>query len=225
MLTGMPISDLARPDGAGVPVHDDRRADRIGRAQALHRHREVRDHGDPVLHPRRQLPHPRRGGEADDQLLHLHDRPLVRRHGPGRRSWPAPSSRRSPARRWPRSSRSARSCCRRWSRQGYPEALRRRRHHHLGRVGHPLPAVGQPRHLRHRHHRHERHRAEGRAGRARPRSAQLFLAGIVPGLVPVDPPRRHDLVPGEKVRLPAPAAGVVGRALQGLPRELLGHRC
>jgi C4-dicarboxylate transporter DctM subunit len=27
-----------------------------GRAQAFHRHREVRDHGDPVLHPRRQFP-------------------------------------------------------------------------------------------------------------------------------------------------------------------------
>ena len=34
----------------------------------FHGHREVRDHGHSVLHPGRQLPDPRRGGETDDQL-------------------------------------------------------------------------------------------------------------------------------------------------------------
>ena len=62
--------DRARPHRAHLPLHDDAGADRIGGAEALHRHREVRDHGDPVLHPRRQLPHPRRRGQADDQLRH-----------------------------------------------------------------------------------------------------------------------------------------------------------
>ena len=59
--------DLARPHRAHLPVHDDAGADRVGGAEAVHRHREVRDHGDPVLHPRRQLPHPRRRGAADDR--------------------------------------------------------------------------------------------------------------------------------------------------------------
>ena len=47
--------DLARPHRAHIPVHDDDGADRVGGAQALHGHREVRDHGDPVLHSRRKL--------------------------------------------------------------------------------------------------------------------------------------------------------------------------
>ena len=41
------------------------------RAEAVHRHREVRDHGDPVLHPRRQLPDPWRRGAADDPFCDL----------------------------------------------------------------------------------------------------------------------------------------------------------
>ena len=71
--------DLARPHRAHVPLHDDDGADRVGRAEALHRHREVRDHGDPVLHPRRQLPHARRRRAADDRLRVVDGRPLGRR--------------------------------------------------------------------------------------------------------------------------------------------------
>ena len=77
--------DLARPHRAHLPVHDDDGADRVGRAEALHRHREVRDHGDPVLHPRRQLPHARRRRAADDQLRLVDGRPLGRRPRPRRR--------------------------------------------------------------------------------------------------------------------------------------------
>ena len=77
--------DLARPHGAHVPVHDDDGADRVGGAEAVHRHREVRDHGDPVLHPRRQLPDARRRRAADDQLRLVDGRPLARRPRPRRR--------------------------------------------------------------------------------------------------------------------------------------------
>ena len=62
--------DRARPDGAYLPVHADRSADRRGGAEAVHRHREVRDHGDPVLYPRRQFPDARRRREAHDRVRH-----------------------------------------------------------------------------------------------------------------------------------------------------------
>ncbi len=113
--------DLARPHRSHVPLHDDRRADRVGGAEAVHRHREVRDHGDSVLHPGRQLPDPRRRGEADD-----HASP-PRWSATGTAAWPRRCDGVRAVRRgvgllarrpW---SRSARSCCRRWSRQGFPK--------------------------------------------------------------------------------------------------------
>src|SRR4051812_15672570 len=69
--------DFARPDGADLPVHDDAGADRVGGAEAIHRHREVRDHGDPVLHFGRQLPDPWRRGAAHDQFRVVHGGPLA----------------------------------------------------------------------------------------------------------------------------------------------------
>src|SRR5512132_337214 len=74
---------LARPDGADLPVHDDPGADRVGGAEAVHRHREIRDHGDPVLYPGGQFPDPWRRRPAHDQLRHVHGRPLARRPGAG----------------------------------------------------------------------------------------------------------------------------------------------
>jgi hypothetical protein len=62
--------DFARPDGADLPVHADRSADGFGGAEAVHRHREVRDHGDSVLHSGRQFPDSRRRGAAHDRLRH-----------------------------------------------------------------------------------------------------------------------------------------------------------
>src|SRR3954449_9600885 len=50
--------DRARHDGSDLHLHHDQRADRVGRAEAVHRHRQFRDHGDPVLHSGRQFPDP-----------------------------------------------------------------------------------------------------------------------------------------------------------------------
>src|SRR6266571_6453652 len=58
--------DFAWPDGADLPAHHDPGADRSGGAEAVHRHREVRDHGDPLLYFGRQFPDPWRGGAAHD---------------------------------------------------------------------------------------------------------------------------------------------------------------
>src|SRR5258708_23196780 len=45
--------DRARHDGSDLHLHHDQRPDRVGGAEAVHRHRQFRDHGDPVLHSRR----------------------------------------------------------------------------------------------------------------------------------------------------------------------------
>src|SRR5437868_4946426 len=60
--------DRARPDRADIPVLLHVGADRIRGAEAIHRHREVRDHGDPVLHPRWKLSHPWRRRETHDRV-------------------------------------------------------------------------------------------------------------------------------------------------------------
>ena len=132
--------DLARPHRADLPVHDDRRADRVGGAEAVHRHREVRDHGDPVLHPRRQLPDPRRRRAADDRLRLVDGRPLARRPGARRRDG-LRAVRRGVGlvagdRRRDRLDHPAGD-----GQAGLSEALRRRRHHDVGRARHPDPAV------------------------------------------------------------------------------------
>ena len=83
MLTGMPISISLGLTVLTYLFTMTNGADRVGGAQAVHRHRAVRDHGDPVLHPRRQLPHARRRRAADDQrspssmVSHWHGRPRV----------------------------------------------------------------------------------------------------------------------------------------------------
>jgi len=56
--------DRARPVGAHISVHPVERRSQDGRAQAVHQHRPLRDHGDPILHPGRQLSHFRWGGAA-----------------------------------------------------------------------------------------------------------------------------------------------------------------
>ncbi len=118
MISGMPISIALGLLVVSVPVHVHAGADRIGGAEAVHRHREVcRDHGDPVLVlPAGYFLTPRRSGAADDPLRDVDGRAPVRRPGALRRArlravrgdllgwWRR-------RRRW---SRSARSCCRRW---------------------------------------------------------------------------------------------------------------
>jgi C4-dicarboxylate transporter DctM subunit len=86
MLTGMPISISLGLTVLSflflftqVPLE-------VGGPEAVHRHREVRDHGHPVLHPGRQLPDPRRGGETDDPLRLVDGRALVRRSRSRRRA-------------------------------------------------------------------------------------------------------------------------------------------
>ena len=66
--------------------------------------------------------------------------------------------------------------------QGFPEALRRRRHHHLRRARHSDPALDRHGDLFRRDQRRDGHRPDGQ----RVTSAsvgQLFIAGVVPGLM------------------------------------------
>ncbi len=160
--------DLARPHRAHVPVHDDDGADRVGGAEALHRHREVRDHGDPVLHPRRQLPHAWRRRAADDHLRVVDGRPLGRRPRPRRRHGLRAVRRgvRQLAgdRRRDRLDHPAGD-----GQAGLPAALRRGRHHHVRRARHPDPAVDRDGDVRGRDQHvgrravHRRHRPGHRA--------------------------------------------------------------
>src|SRR5665647_1974642 len=69
--------DRARPHRAQLSLRDDRGADRSGGAQAVHRDRELRDHGDPVLHPGRQLPDAWWRRPPHDPLCHHDGRPSV----------------------------------------------------------------------------------------------------------------------------------------------------
>src|SRR5215468_8302533 len=77
--------DRAWPDRAELPLRDDTGADRGGGPQALHWNRELRDHGDPVLHFGRKLPDAWRCRPTDDPVCHVNGWPLVRRHGSGGR--------------------------------------------------------------------------------------------------------------------------------------------
>jgi hypothetical protein len=78
--------DLARPDRSQLPVHVYAGAARIGCPEAVHRHREVRDHGHSVLHSCRQLPDAWRGGATNDQVRDQYGRALVRWSGSRRRA-------------------------------------------------------------------------------------------------------------------------------------------
>ena len=77
--------DFARPHRADLPVHDDAGADRERRPETVFRPRQFRHHGDPVLHPCRHLPDPRRRRAADDRVHHLAGRPFPGRSRPCRR--------------------------------------------------------------------------------------------------------------------------------------------
>ena len=160
--------DLARPHRAHVPVHDDDGADRVGRAQALHRHREVRDHGDPVLHPRRQLPHARRRRAADDQFRVVDGRPLGRRPRPRRRDG-LRAVRRGVGQLAGHGRRHRLDHPAGDGQAGLPAALRRRRHHDLRRARHPDSAVDRDGDVRGRDQHvgrravHRRHRPGARA--------------------------------------------------------------
>ena len=67
--------------------------------------------------------------------------------------------------------------------QGFPEALRRRRHHHLRRARHPDPAVDRDGDLlRWRPAAASRSIRPASACR-RPRSDRLFMAGVIPGIM------------------------------------------
>ena len=71
--------------------------------------RQFRHHGDPVLHPGRHLPDPRRRGAADDRFHDLAGRSSAGRTWALPASRPARCSRRFPApasRPWSRSARS-----------------------------------------------------------------------------------------------------------------------
>ena len=142
--------------------------------EAVHRHREVRDHGDPVLHPRRQLPHPWRRRAADDQLRHRLRRPPARRSRHRRRHGVRPVRR--GLRLQPGDGGRHRLDPAAGDGQGrLSEAVRRRCHHHVRRARHPHPAVDRHGHVRGRHQhlgrptvhrrRHPRHRAGDDAGR------------------------------------------------------------
>ena len=101
--------DFARPDRLDLPVHDDRSADRERRPEAVFRPRQFRHHGDPVFHPRRHLPDPRRRGAAHDRVHDLGGRPFATAGSALPASRPARCSPRFPApasRPWWRSARS-----------------------------------------------------------------------------------------------------------------------
>src|SRR6266850_6018801 len=77
--------DRARHDGPDLHLHHDERADRVGGAEAVHRHRQFRDHGDPVLYSRWKFPDPWRCRAPHDQFRDLDGRTLAWRPGPGGR--------------------------------------------------------------------------------------------------------------------------------------------
>src|SRR6185437_6410251 len=76
--------DLARPDRAHLPVHDDGSADRERRPEAVFGPRQFRHHGDPVLHPGGHVPDARRRRAADDRVYDLTRRPSAGWSGPCR---------------------------------------------------------------------------------------------------------------------------------------------
>ena len=94
MLTGMPISiALGLTVLTFVFTMTQVPIESVAR-EAVYRHRALRDHGHPVLHPGRHFPHPRRRGAADDQFRRSsmvgH---LARRARRSQASWPARCSR------------------------------------------------------------------------------------------------------------------------------------
>ena len=140
MLTGMPISIALGLTVLTFLFTMTTGADHSRGVEAVHRHRTLRGDGDPVLHPRRQLPDAWRRRAADDQLRLGVRRTLARR----------------PRTRWRHGVRPVRcgfgfiaGDCRRHrfdpaachDQAGISQALRRRRDHDLGRAGHPDSAI------------------------------------------------------------------------------------
>ena len=105
-----------------------------------------------------------------------------------------------------------------------PEALRRRRHHHLGRARHPDPAVDRHGDVFGRDQRRDRGRTDGE----RVSSAsvgQLFMAGVVPGLMLATMLGLTTWYRARKNDYPAHADGQLGRAPARLPRTPSGVCC
>ncbi len=135
--------DFARPHRADLPVHDDGSADRKRRPETVFRPRQFRHHGDPVLHPRRHFPDPRRRRSPHDRLYHLAGRPSAGRAGACRRRGLRD------VRRDFRLQRRNRGGDRldhdaRDGRTRLSQAVRRRRDLDLGRARHPGAAVDHP---------------------------------------------------------------------------------
>ena len=104
---------------------------------------------------------------------------------------------------------------------GLSAAVRRRRHRHLRRARHPDPALDRDGDVCGGH---RRHGGDGPAGE-RVTSAsvgQLFMAGVIPGLMLASLLGLTTCVPRLEVRPTAHAEGELGRALEGVPRGHLG---
>ena len=132
--------DRARHDGSDLHLHHDKRSDGIGGAEAVYRDRQFRDHGDPVLYPRRKFSDPWRGRAPHDQFRHLHGRALVRGtracRRNGLRAFRGGIGIVTSDRDRHRFDHAAGDGA-----AGFPQALRCRRDRHLRRTRHPDPAV------------------------------------------------------------------------------------
>ena len=176
--------------GIGVPIRPQRHSHRNRRAKIIHRHRKIRDHGDPVFYTCRKFSHPRRRSATHDPLCHQHGGALAWRVGPRGRArlrivrggvrlkpghggchWLHPIARDGEAR--------------------FSEKLRGRHHHHLGHPGHPHSAVHRDGDLR---------RLDQHLGR------QTLYGGRHPRPCTCDIARHHHVVSRTQVQLPAPRA-------------------
>ena len=194
MLTGMPVSIALGLTVLTFLFTLTDGADRSGVDEAVHRHRELRDHGDPVLHPGRQFPHPWRRRAPDDRFRDLADRALARRTGACRhrrlRDVRAGVRLERRHRRGDRRDRAAGDGAARLS-----DALRRRHHHGRRLARHPDAAVDPEDRLRGLHQHLDR-----RAVRRRPAARHRADRHAV---------RRH-LVSGAQARLSANDEGDLG---------------
>ena len=199
--------DLARPHRAHLPVHDDDGADRVGGAEAVHRHREVRDHGDPVLHPRRQLPDARRRRAADDRLRVVDGRPLARRPRRSPASWPARCSPRCPARSPATVVAIGSIILPAMVKQGFPKRFGAGVITTSGALGILIPpSIVMVMY----------------AVATNTSVGQLFIAGIVPGLVLATMLGLTTWWRARKNNYPRQPKATLGRALAHVPREHLG---
>ena len=193
-------------DGTHLSLCLYRGAHRIGGPQALHRHREVRNHGDPLLHSGRKLPDPWRGGATHDQFRYQHGGSLSWRPGSGGRLCLRPLCRRFRILAGDRGGH--------WyhpaaghGQAGLSDAFRRRHHRQCRRPGHPDPTL----------HRH-----------GDVRRLHQFLGGgslycrPPPGVGAGADARLHHLVYRPPQRLSALEAGQLGGAPQGFSQFGLG---